>query len=232
MGRPADRHRRLGRCPDPNRVRHLQGLLPVARPRGGDRRPPGHGIPGREAPRRWRAGRPDLQAGADQRADRARGAGAPDGPRGARPRGVHGQSLPLQAAAQEGEPGGAVRRAERAALLRRPARRDSSAHIPWTRVVEERTHRSSDGKPIDLLPFIEQQRERLVLKPNDDYGGRRGGARLDRDSPTSGRRRSARPWQVPTSCRSGWRSPRSRFRAWSTARCTSSTGCWTPRPSC
>lgn len=43
--------------------------------------------------------------------------------------------------------------------------------VPWTRVVRERktTH---DGKEIDLIPFIVRARERMVLKPNDDYGGR------------------------------------------------------------
>jgi len=45
------------------------------------------------------------------------------------------------------------------------------AHIPWTRVVEERKTRFH-GEEIDLLPWIEGNRERLVLKPNDDYGGR------------------------------------------------------------
>ena len=29
-----------------------------------------------------------------------------------------------------------------------------------------------DGKRIDLLPWMVENRERLVLKPNDDYGGR------------------------------------------------------------
>jgi glutathionylspermidine synthase len=45
-----------------------------------------------------------------------------------------------------------------------------SAHIPWTRVVEPRqtTH---GGTTVDLLAHIESNRERLVLKPNDDYGG-------------------------------------------------------------
>lgn len=43
--------------------------------------------------------------------------------------------------------------------------------IPWTRVVAERktTHR---GTRVDLVPFIVRERERFVLKPNDDYGGR------------------------------------------------------------
>lgn len=43
-------------------------------------------------------------------------------------------------------------------------------HIPWTRVVEERKTLFQD-KPIDLLPWMAANRERLVLKPNDDYGG-------------------------------------------------------------
>jgi hypothetical protein len=44
------------------------------------------------------------------------------------------------------------------------------AHIPWTRRVEERrtTYR---GKPIELVEFALASRERLVLKPSDDYGG-------------------------------------------------------------
>ena len=43
-------------------------------------------------------------------------------------------------------------------------------HIPWTRVVEERKTRFN-GEPIDLVPYILAHREKLVLKPNDDYGG-------------------------------------------------------------
>ncbi|HEX6746671.1 MAG TPA: circularly permuted type 2 ATP-grasp protein [Longimicrobium sp.] len=45
------------------------------------------------------------------------------------------------------------------------------AHVPWTRIVEERRTRFH-GTEIDLLPWAESNRERLVLKPNDDYGGR------------------------------------------------------------
>ncbi len=43
-------------------------------------------------------------------------------------------------------------------------------HVPWTRMVRDRktTH---DGAEIDLLDFIKSNRDRLVLKPNDDYGG-------------------------------------------------------------
>jgi uncharacterized circularly permuted ATP-grasp superfamily protein len=37
--------------------------------------------------------------------------------------------------------------------------------------VEERTT-IHDGGGIDLLPFIAEHREQLVLKPNDEYGGK------------------------------------------------------------
>lgn len=43
--------------------------------------------------------------------------------------------------------------------------------VPWTRrVAERRTTHKADR--IDLLDFIREHRARLVLKPNDDYGGR------------------------------------------------------------
>jgi len=45
------------------------------------------------------------------------------------------------------------------------------AHIPWTRVVEPR-HTIFDGKKVHLPEFIRENRERLVLKPNDEYGGK------------------------------------------------------------
>ncbi|HEY8204887.1 MAG TPA: hypothetical protein VIF81_09190 [Pyrinomonadaceae bacterium] len=45
-----------------------------------------------------------------------------------------------------------------------------AGHIPWTRRVRAA---KSDyyGDEIDLLTFINDRRDRLVLKPNDDYGG-------------------------------------------------------------
>ncbi len=43
-------------------------------------------------------------------------------------------------------------------------------HVPWTRKVRaERTEHY--GEQIDLLKFAADNRDRLVLKPNDDYGG-------------------------------------------------------------
>ncbi len=44
-------------------------------------------------------------------------------------------------------------------------------HIPWTRTVEER-HTTYDGKPIDLIPYIQKYRQQFVLKPSDEYGGK------------------------------------------------------------
>ncbi|MGH7616067.1 MAG: circularly permuted type 2 ATP-grasp protein [Gemmatimonadaceae bacterium] len=46
-----------------------------------------------------------------------------------------------------------------------------AASIPWTRVVTER-RTAVDGKMVDLLPYIAEHREQLVLKPNDEYGGK------------------------------------------------------------
>jgi hypothetical protein len=44
------------------------------------------------------------------------------------------------------------------------------AHVPWTRVV--RDEESDYGtERIELLEFVRRNSERLVLKPNDDYGG-------------------------------------------------------------
>ena len=45
------------------------------------------------------------------------------------------------------------------------------AYIPWTCRVEQR-HASYRGQVIDLIPYILEHRENLVLKPNDEYGGK------------------------------------------------------------
>lgn len=45
------------------------------------------------------------------------------------------------------------------------------ATIPWTRKVREgKTH--YDEQEVDLVPVLLKERERFVIKPNDDYGGR------------------------------------------------------------
>lgn len=67
--------------------------------------------------------------------------------------------------------------------------------IPWTRELSER-HTQDQGARVDLVPFARDNKDMLVLKPNDEYGGkgivlggpstRRSGSRR---SPTiSGRR--------------------------------------------
>ncbi|HYL64523.1 MAG TPA: hypothetical protein VE077_18060 [Candidatus Methylomirabilis sp.] len=43
-------------------------------------------------------------------------------------------------------------------------------HIPWTRVVAD-VKTAHYGQPIELLAFVEKERENLVLKPSDEYGG-------------------------------------------------------------
>ncbi|HYW30410.1 MAG TPA: hypothetical protein VE869_02805 [Gemmatimonas sp.] len=61
---------------------------------------------------------------------------------------------------------------ERQAPLLSPDQRAAvAAHVPWTRVVEERRTRH-EGTDVDLMEFTSANRERLVLKPNDDYGGK------------------------------------------------------------
>ncbi len=62
-------------------------------------------------------------------------------------------------------------------------------HIPWTRVVAQRTAQPpgvrsacppivrdmaqrAGGNTIDLIPFLNTNKDALVLKPNDDYGGK------------------------------------------------------------
>jgi hypothetical protein len=60
---------------------------------------------------------------------------------------------------------------ERNAELFSPAERAAiRAHIPWTRLVSDAAT-TKDGRRTGLLELAERERERLVLKPNDEYGG-------------------------------------------------------------
>jgi glutathionylspermidine synthase len=66
----------------------------------------------------------------------------------------------------------AVLHDERNAHLFNDEEREAIAHsIPWTRVVRER-NTVHEGAVVDLLPFMAEHRTQLVLKPNDDYGGK------------------------------------------------------------
>ena len=49
-----------------------------------------------------------------------------------------------------------------------PERKAIREHVPWTRLVAA-AKTTYEDRSIDLLEFITQNRERLALKPNDDY---------------------------------------------------------------
>ncbi|MBA2301917.1 MAG: hypothetical protein H0W08_04720 [Acidobacteria bacterium] len=46
-----------------------------------------------------------------------------------------------------------------------------AAHVPWTRLVADRSA-EKDGTELPLLEMVRRDRETLVLKPNDEYGGK------------------------------------------------------------
>jgi hypothetical protein len=50
-------------------------------------------------------------------------------------------------------------------------RRVIREHVPWTRKVRE-TRTTYAGRTVDLLPFVAENRDRFVLKPSDEYGGK------------------------------------------------------------
>jgi hypothetical protein len=56
------------------------------------------------------------------------------------------------------------------ALLEDEERVAVRAHVPWTRIVGPGATRYQ-GETVELLDFVARNRERLVLKPNDEYGG-------------------------------------------------------------
>jgi hypothetical protein len=55
-------------------------------------------------------------------------------------------------------------------LFSTPERKIIANHVPWTRVVADVRTMHHD-KPVELLAFMRAQRENLVLKPSDEYGG-------------------------------------------------------------
>ena len=57
-----------------------------------------------------------------------------------------------------------------ASLFTANERETITGHVPWTRRVRA-GKTDYYGDEIDLLAFIDERRDRLVLKPNDDYGG-------------------------------------------------------------
>ena len=87
-----------------------------------------------------------------------------------RRRDLHGQQFSLEADSQEG----ALCRVDGSDVTRHLFSDNEleaiRAHVPWTRIVrDEQT--DYFGREVNLLEFIRADGERLVLKPNDDYGG-------------------------------------------------------------
>jgi len=59
-----------------------------------------------------------------------------------------------------------------ARLYSAPDRAAIRRHIPWTRKVREGATTHGGKKVPDLAAFVLTNRERMVLKPNDEYGGK------------------------------------------------------------
>jgi len=45
-------------------------------------------------------------------------------------------------------------------------------HVPWTRRVEDGTTTDIEGRKIALLDYVRKNRRQMVMKPNDEYGGK------------------------------------------------------------
>jgi len=59
---------------------------------------------------------------------------------------------------------------KRAHLFSSAEREAIKSHVPWTRVVRDEKTEYKGGE-VELLEFVRLNSNRLVLKPNDDYGG-------------------------------------------------------------
>jgi hypothetical protein len=44
-------------------------------------------------------------------------------------------------------------------------------HVLWTRMIRDTKTTDPDGEPIDLVPWLRRNKDRLVLKPNRSFGG-------------------------------------------------------------
>ena len=49
--------------------------------------------------------------------------------------------------------------------------RAARKHFPWTRLILDRKTADPDGKEVELLVYLRENKEKLVLKPNRGYGG-------------------------------------------------------------
>ncbi len=84
--------------------------------------------------------------------------------------GLRGQQFPLQDSARKS----VLRRAdgsEKSPSCFLPEEQEViRQHVPWTRVVED-VRSDYNGESIEFLNYIRKNREQLVLKPSDEYGG-------------------------------------------------------------
>ena len=58
-----------------------------------------------------------------------------------------------------------------ASLYTADQRKAIATHIPWTRKMRE-GHTTYRGKVVDLVELVSRRKDRFVLKPNDEYGGK------------------------------------------------------------
>jgi uncharacterized circularly permuted ATP-grasp superfamily protein len=55
--------------------------------------------------------------------------------------------------------------------LTRTERETASRTLPWTRLLRDESTLLPDGERAGLLEWVLRERERLILKPNHDFGG-------------------------------------------------------------
>ena len=75
--------------------------------------------------------------------------------------------------------------------------------MPWTRLVTA-AKTTYDEKAVDLPEFIVQNRERLALKPNDDYSDQHSYFGWEMDAAGWDRALKQAMRVLPTWCRSAW----------------------------
>ena len=183
----------------------------------------------------WRAhvggppGHADLQAGADRRTGDARGARFAGGASGAGRRGVHGESVPLQDAAQEGQPRGGERRATGAAADARAAGGRGGARALDARGggADDRARRA---RQVDLLAFIARTTANDSCSSRTTNTAARASSSAGRWTTRPGRtalQHSAGSTVYRAGARRG--TQRAVARDGPTVRCISASGCWIRR---
>ena len=162
----------------------------------------------------------------DQRTDRARRDGSSRGAGGAR-QGVC-MVNPFRCKILHKKASLAVLADERNARLFTADEQEAiAAHIPWTRLRRGAHTKLYRGQRVDLVPFIVEHRERLVLKPNDEYGGKGIVLGWETTPAAVGAGDAGRAGRASTSCRSASPSRANPIPTWLTGSCSFSTVCWT-----